>query len=102
MLTDVIRVLVNNLFKKSFYEKRKKTINVLITFFISHKNDVKTFLKLIINYCQALVNIIHIIISPKKKRKKREKKKKRHEGRVMVSGQGRHSMLFSKNKDYFL
>ena len=75
MLTDVIRVLVNNLFKKSFYEKRKKAINVLTTFFISNKNDVKTFLKLIINYCPALVNIIHIIISPKKKKKKKRKKK---------------------------
>ena len=72
MLTDVIRVLVNNLFKKRFYEKRKKTINVLITFFISHKNDVKTFLKLIINYCPALINIINIIKSPKKTKKRRQ------------------------------
>jgi len=28
---------------------KKKTINVLTTFFISHKNDVKTFLKWIVN-----------------------------------------------------
>ena len=74
---------------------KKKTINVLTTLFIFHKNDVKIFLKLIINYCPELINIIHIIISPKKKKKK-------NEGGVMVSGQGRHSMLFSKNKDYFL
>ena len=26
MLTDALRILVNNLFKASFYEKRKKTI----------------------------------------------------------------------------
>jgi len=33
-------------------EKEKiKTINVLTTFFISHKSDVKTFLKWIFNQC---------------------------------------------------
>ena len=38
--------LVKNLIKESFYGKRKKkTINILTTFFISHKSDVKTFLK---------------------------------------------------------
>ena len=44
--------MVNNSFKKSFYEKRKekKTINVLTAFFISHKSDVKTFLKWIVNH----------------------------------------------------
>ena len=31
--------------KKTFIEKGKKIINVLTTFFIYHKNDVKTFLK---------------------------------------------------------
>ena len=42
--------MVNNLFKESFYkEKKKKAINVLIAFFISHKSGVKTFLKLIVN-----------------------------------------------------
>ena len=46
MLTSVLRILINNLFKESFYRKRKKkVINVLIAFFISHKIDVKTFLK---------------------------------------------------------
>ena len=39
------RVLVNNLFKENFYEKRKKIINILIVFFISHKSGVKIFLK---------------------------------------------------------
>ena len=51
MLKNVLKVLVNNLFKESFYEerKKKKTINVLIAFFISHKSSVKTFLKWIVN-----------------------------------------------------
>ena len=43
MLTSALRALVKNLIKESFYGKRKKAINVLIVFFISHKNDVKTF-----------------------------------------------------------
>ena len=39
-------------------EKEKKVINVLIAFFISHKTDVKTFLKWILNQCYtALVNM---------------------------------------------
>ena len=45
-----LRVLVKNPVKESFYEE-KKTINILTTFFIFHKNDVKTFSKLIINKC---------------------------------------------------
>jgi len=51
MLTSVFRVLINNLVKESFYgkRKRKKTINVLIVFFISHKSDVKIFQKWIVN-----------------------------------------------------
>ena len=51
MLTSVLRALVNNLIKEKFYEKRKKkmAINILIAFFISHKSDVKNFLKWIIN-----------------------------------------------------
>ena len=40
-----VRALVNNQFKKSFYEKKKKTINVLIAFSIFLKSCVKTFLK---------------------------------------------------------
>ena len=44
MLTGVLRVLVKNLVKESFYDKRKKkAINILTVFFISHKNDVKIF-----------------------------------------------------------
>ena len=36
--------------KKVFIGKeKKKAINVLIAFFIFHKNDVKTFLKWIVN-----------------------------------------------------
>ena len=42
------RALVNNPIKESFYGK-KKTINVLTTLFIFHKNNVKTFLKWILN-----------------------------------------------------
>ena len=46
MLTDALRVLVNNPFKENFYGKRKKkSINVLTAFSISYKNSVKTFLK---------------------------------------------------------
>ena len=59
MLTSA--VLVKNLIKESFYGKRKKkTINVLIAFFISHKSDVKTFLKWILKQCHtALVKMTH-------------------------------------------
>ena len=68
---NVLRALVNNQIKKSFYGKRKKKlmfwqffsfliktffnwiinqlkkkkINILTAFFISYKSDVKTFLK---------------------------------------------------------
>ena len=44
--------MVNNPFKESFYEKRKrkKTINVLTVFFIFYKSNVKTFLKWIVNH----------------------------------------------------
>ena len=45
------RALVNNPIKESFYGKRKKIINVLTFFFISHKSNVKTFLKWILNQC---------------------------------------------------
>ena len=47
MLVDALRILVNNSFKESFYEKKK--INVLTAFSISYKSDVKTFLKWIVN-----------------------------------------------------
>ena len=46
MLTSAFRALVKNPVKESFYgKKKKKTINVLTAFFISHKSNVKTFLK---------------------------------------------------------
>ena len=49
MLTNALRVLVNNLFKKKFIKKNKKTINVLTAYFTSYKSSVKTFLKWIVN-----------------------------------------------------
>ena len=46
MLTGALRALVKNPVKESFYRKRKKkSINVLTAFCISHKSGVKTFLK---------------------------------------------------------
>ena len=45
MLSDAFRTMINNPFKESFYRKRKKTINVLTAFSISHKSDIKTFIK---------------------------------------------------------
>ena len=53
MLTSALRVLVKNPVKESFYGKRKKkkAINVLKAFFISHKNGIKTFLKWILKEC---------------------------------------------------
>ena len=50
MLTNaLIRALVSNLVKESFYGEKKETINVLTVFFISHKSYVKIFLKWIVN-----------------------------------------------------
>ena len=48
---SVLRVLVKNPVKENFYGKRKKTINVLTVFFISHKSNVKTFFNWILNQC---------------------------------------------------
>ena len=46
MLTNALRAMINNPFKKSFYDKiKKETINILTAFFISYKNGVKIFLK---------------------------------------------------------
>ena len=42
---STLRELVKNLVKERFYGGEKKTINILAAFFISHKSDVKTFLK---------------------------------------------------------
>ena len=49
MLTDTFKVIINNLFKESFY-KKKKIINVLTVFFISYKSGFKIFLKYIYIY----------------------------------------------------
>ena len=43
MLIDALKVIVNNSFKESFYEKKK--INILTVFYISYKSSIKTFLK---------------------------------------------------------
>ena len=52
MLMSALRTFVKNIVKENFQEKRKKkTINVLIVFFIFHKSNVKTFLELIVNQC---------------------------------------------------
>ena len=51
MLTNVLRILVKNPFKESFYRKRKrekKKTNILTVFFIFHKSYVKIFLKWIV------------------------------------------------------
>ena len=53
MLTNSLRVIVNDSFKENFYRKREKKINVLtfyFYFFISYKSGVKTFLKWIVNH----------------------------------------------------
>ena len=51
MLTNTLRIMINNLFKGSFYGKRKKkTINILTIFFSFHKSEVKIFLNWIVNY----------------------------------------------------
>ena len=43
MLINALRVIVNYSFKKSFNEKRRKKINILIAFFIFYKSSVKIF-----------------------------------------------------------
>ena len=55
MLTNVLRVLVNNSFKENLYgkrnQKKENAITVLIAFFISLKSGIKIFIKWIINQC---------------------------------------------------
>ena len=47
--------------------KEKKAINILIVFFISHKSDVKTFLKWILNqYRIVLVNMTQLLMEKRK------------------------------------
>ena len=48
---SVLRALVKNSVKESFYGKRKKIINILTVFFISHKSNVKIFFNWILNRC---------------------------------------------------
>ena len=51
---NALEVLVNNPFKKKKFigkDNKKKTINILTFFFISHKSGVKIFLKWIVNQC---------------------------------------------------
>ena len=47
---NALKALVKNSVKESFYGKRKKK-NILTIFFISHKSDVKIFLKWIVKKC---------------------------------------------------
>ena len=55
---DALKVMVNHLFKESFYEKRKKKINVLTVFSIFHKSGVKKFLKKLLTIVlRALVSM---------------------------------------------
>ena len=51
MQTRTLKALVKNLVIEIFYRKRKKIINVLTVFFISHKSDVKNFFNWILNQC---------------------------------------------------
>ena len=51
MQTSTLKALVKNLVIEIFYRKRKKIINVLTVFFISHKSDVKNFFNWILNQC---------------------------------------------------
>ena len=49
MLTNALRILVNNPIKESFYEKKK--FNVLTVLFISYESVVKNLLKWNVNQC---------------------------------------------------
>ena len=51
MLTSVLKALIKNSVKESFYGKRKKKINVLTVFSIYHKSDIKTVFNYILNQC---------------------------------------------------
>ena len=48
---SALRALIKNSDKESFYEKKKIAINVLTVFYISHKSNVKIFLKWILKEC---------------------------------------------------
>ena len=58
---DALRVIVNNLYKQSFYVKKKK-INILTVLSISYQSGIEIFLKWIVNhYPKTLVNMTHYI-----------------------------------------
>ena len=64
MQTSILRALVKNLVKESLYEKRrkKKTINVLMAFFISIKVMSKFSLtEFLTSILRTLISITHNI-----------------------------------------
>ena len=42
---DVLRVLVYEIFLPTFFMRKEKSNHFFITFYISHKSSIKTFLK---------------------------------------------------------
>ena len=47
---DALRILVQEVFLESFYEKKNELI-VLASFYVSNESDVRTFLKWFIKNC---------------------------------------------------
>ena len=41
---DALKAMINNLFKESFYEEKKKNV-LTVFFFIFHKSGIKIFVK---------------------------------------------------------
>ena len=64
MLTSTLRILVNNLFKKNFYEKlKKKVINILTAFSFLIKMVLKLSKNgLLISALRALISMTYIYI----------------------------------------
>ena len=57
----MLKVLVYELFLEIFYGKMIKQLILLTTFYIFHKNNIKTFLLWFINNCSKnTVNMTHI------------------------------------------
>ena len=56
----LISALIRIQLKKIFIGKEKIAINVLTAFYIFHKNDVKTFLRALVNI--SLKTILHIFL----------------------------------------
>ena len=67
-LMSALRALIKNLIKENFYGKRKKKINILIAFFISHKSDIKTFFNWIFKTLVSITNkfLIRVFLLSKK------------------------------------